>query len=148
MKRQKLLPPDWDRASTTYGVGSIAEISKPHVRMFPRPDGRPREVSIRIHTWIGYGGSHHYVNVWAEPNLVWDGRTDEYCSTGTWRNFRDDPLCEEETCDLDARLDSRQEALDWAERVREKFGKGWEARIDDMSGDLDDRPYVDPREGD
>ncbi len=147
--RPRLLPPDWGCSLTTCGAGSIRDLPRPYVREFPRPDGRRRDVRITVSTWIGFGGAHFYVNVSPEPNRVWDGRADEFTPVGTWREFADDPRrWPRGVWDLDGRFDTRDGALEHVKRLRRRFRRGWEVRVEDYAGDLDSRGYAYRREGD
>ncbi len=146
-----LLPPDWSVGTLSGRIPPLEEIPEPRVRFFPTPDRRPREVSIKIHSWRGVvpGAKHFYADVWLEPNPVWDGRADKFSPKGVWLMHPDDAQTEfERECPKRGRSSSKARTLQWVDAVVKRWFDGWKITIQDFTEDVDDRTFVYAREGD
>ena len=62
--------------SGSFGFGqNIADYPPPRIRKFPNDAGVPREVRVKITSWVGVslGATHTYCEVTEEDNPFWDG---------------------------------------------------------------------------
>lgn len=117
--------PDWNSGNSTTG-GNIAELKKPHVRMFPGPV--KRRVKVRVFTYAGscFGAVHWWADIAEEGNPIWDGNC--------WRTFWDDKAAEGRT--VQGHLNTRDEALLWAEATCiEMFSADTHQFLVDRGGD-------------
>jgi hypothetical protein len=80
-----LFPVDYQCRSTSSG-GYLADVPKPHVRMFPNNAGVVQQISADVNSWMGLseGAKHFYLRLRAEENPLWDPYY------GLWRTCWDD----------------------------------------------------------
>jgi len=110
--------------------GYLADIPKPHRRKFP--GDHPREVRVRLTSWIGIspGAKHWYVDIKEEDNYLWDE------AEHSWRIAWDDKKGQgpSERAEF-AGLDARDQALRWIRKmVRERYSNKslWKVERDYM----------------
>ncbi len=103
----KTWAPDWNYTGIRHSPGSPLELPKV-VRMYPRPDGRKREVSVTFSSWEGYvyGAKHTWVTIVEAHNPVWDG--------DCWCVFYND---RERARTISKQFSHRSSATRWAKKV-------------------------------
>ena len=77
--------PDFQKSCGYFG-GNLADLSKPHIRMFGPHSPLKRKVSIKVLSWvgIGIGAKHVYVRLELEDNSIWNSKE------GRWQKCWDD----------------------------------------------------------
>ena len=127
----------------------MENIPLPHVRQFPRPDGKPRHVTMTIHSWRGYapGASHFYVDFYTQPNPIWDGRPTPDNPHGIWVDIEDEFEKKLNDFRWRGRFTRKDHLERWIKAVLNRFD-GWDVTIQDNTDDVDDRNFVYHREGD
>ena len=144
-----ILPPNWEGGTSGGWQPPIEEIPTPHIRMFPRPDGRPRHVTMTIISWRGFapGASHFYLTFQIEHNPIWDGRPDSYNPRGRWRAYPDEFEKNFDNIKHRGRFTRKDHIERWIKAVLSRF-EGWDVTIVDNTEDIDDRNFVYHRQGD
>jgi len=138
-------PPDWARNATCSSPASMRTLPRPHVREFPRPDGRKRKLSALLMSWAGYapGASHVHVTVTQENNGIWDGRDGD---GGYWTICRDDKVGR--GAEHHQRFTTKRAALAWIRTLHEEKYADHKLHVTDNVGSFDNRKFLYAREGD